>query len=297
MSTDSLTPKMDHMATPKAHHMATFKSAKPHLEKEGINSAYIDRFSRVAEKYGYNPSDSNILEFCTLILDQPSKFKDTSIFLNSKWKSPKTISEMLRSVKAICESSFIKNKLGDKTSSILKELKDYKQVLIQEAKKSKDNVTNLDQNEIKMIKNAKAKQKNDSNRPELYKNPPLNEDSDQSTNSEPSQSTSHNSELKKKQKDVKNITNVNKLGLNKKNNKKRDVSSENSSTSSSSLHSSLSSFVNSRPFDNLKRCNSNTIHDDQHIIVSKVKYKKMISKLIEIQNLANSLFAIIHEDD
>jgi len=230
----------------------SLKNLKPILEKDGILTDYIVRFARIIEAYGYNTSNCNVIEFCSLIVDEPTKFKDT--FIKSKWKAPKTISEMIRSIKTICNSPIVKKKLEHKYDQIIKELDSFKKELTKKTKNEmQSNVQTIEstsqlntlndvnsqiqQHEIDLIEKATAKNKTISTRPELYKNIQTN--------------YNHHSD----------------------------------SEADHAMQSNTS--TSSTPRKQTKKNKKNHI--------SKSKYKKIMSKLLEIQNITNSILYIINE--
>ncbi len=111
--------------------MMHLQDLKPILKnKENINAEYIMRFSRMAERFGYDKPNTDIIQFCSLIVDDPPRFKNTEL-ITSKWKAPKTLSEMFRAVKIVCGSNTIRPKLGDKYNDIIKQLDLYKKDVLQ----------------------------------------------------------------------------------------------------------------------------------------------------------------------
>lgn len=253
----------------------SLKNLKPLLEKEGILTDYIVRFARIIETYGYNTTNSNVIEFCSLIVDDPTKFKDT--FKNSKWKAPKTISEMIRSIKTICTSSSVKNILGKKYDHIIKELDIFKKELTKKTKsemRSDENVSSKDQpqqttskndinselqqHEIAFIEKAKARKKTISTRPELYKiQKTKNHHIDSGSESE--------------------------SGITSDSEFEHGMQSESSITSTNTSPSST-------PRKQIQK-------SKKQFNISNSKYNKIMPKLLEIQNITNSILYIIHEQD
>lgn len=152
----------------------SLKKVTPILIEEGINKQYIERFSRIAELFGYDNKHSNIIDFCALIVDDPVSFKNDEK-ITQKWKARRTINEMIRSMKIVCSSDFMKDKLGKKQKTILKELENYRSKLVENVAKNKKKALPVQQNdvitppEIMHINNAKTVEKKTKLRPELYK--------------------------------------------------------------------------------------------------------------------------------
>lgn len=120
-------------------------------KKYNINDTYIQRFSRIAEAFGYNKPTSNIVEFCSLIKTKPEQFKNTQL-ITSKWTKPKSLSEILRSIKTISAMPIIKDALGDSYDDIMQKhenfrLDMYNSLKNQQKKHEKENIIKNEEDE------------------------------------------------------------------------------------------------------------------------------------------------------
>lgn len=233
------------------------KDIKPILLEQSVNPIYIERFARIAEKYGFNPAKDNILPFCTLILDHPNTFRNFNL-LTSKWKAPKTLSEMFRSIKHVCSAPILKKEIGDQNvAHIHQALDDYLVIVLQQLHDEPNNQNqppsnqNLNHNnnvtpqEIDMIFNATPHQNNQNTatRSDLFT---IQDHSNSDDNSQShSHSDSENDHNENENENHKNVNHSHKIKKNKKN--KND--------------------------------------------------KKIIHKLIQIQTLTNSIFLMLNENE
>lgn len=301
--------------------MLTLDGLKQALEKDDINHVYVNRFSRIASAYGYDDANRNIIEFCSLIVDNPEVFKNTAK-ITSKWKSPSSISEMFRSIKTVCATPKIHVHLKDKYEDILIELDQYKKELLDELNKQNNNnnsknITHMiTDDEIKHINSATPKQKVDKQeqekeRPGIYlptisssssstnesKNTPQStrkidkkiriDDKDKTDTKEEHNDVEKVKKKKKKKKNRNDEESSKEKRKSKKKNKNKIVIDSSSDTETiASIQSSLTDKINAAS-------QSNTIHHKHNI--SKENYKRIMIKLIEIQNSTNSIFSILNE--
>lgn len=89
-----------------------------------ITGTALERFSRIVKLYGYTDKNKNLLEFLTLAVDNPQKFKNTSLIL-SKWKTVSSIQNTFGTLNRVYEIPEVHEAIGPKLGLVVVETKAY----------------------------------------------------------------------------------------------------------------------------------------------------------------------------
>lgn len=96
----------------------TVKQLGEYMNEVEFNKTYRDRFSRILKFFGYEATQANVVEFLTMILDNPESYKKTDDIIR-KWKKPKSASDMFTSIISVCNIPKIKSALGERFDMVV----------------------------------------------------------------------------------------------------------------------------------------------------------------------------------
>lgn len=100
--------------------MVLLKDLLLEAKSSNVNETYVARFKRLATLYGYGGPNDNMLDFVRLIKTDPERYKNLDL-IRSKWRTPKSASDLLRSVRDVSILPSIMKGLGSDFNDLMVE--------------------------------------------------------------------------------------------------------------------------------------------------------------------------------
>lgn len=118
--------------------VVTLTELGKYMNEIDFSKTYKARFERLLRHYGYEATQSNVIEFLTLIVNKPDSFKKTDDIIKV-WKKPRSIQDVFSCMIHVCNIPKIKERLGDRYDEVVTAYESYIKELAEATKVNVDN--------------------------------------------------------------------------------------------------------------------------------------------------------------
>lgn len=115
----------------------TIQQLSTMMAETGFNNTYKDRFNRILKFFGHTATQADVIAFLTMIVDHEQDYKRTNDIV-SKWKKPKSVSDIFSCIINVCNIPKVKEQLGDRYQEVTQAHEAYIKTLMEAARNNNE---------------------------------------------------------------------------------------------------------------------------------------------------------------